>query len=228
MRDFSILKLFQDYPYKDLITDNQNWNIVQGIPSKLPPDVGISGTLNIDSLGPYQPVRGTYIYNGVAYTYDMLSIISSTRDWTACLEIALKSNATEPKTENRGAWTLMPMRSSADTSFHSAFAMYSPGMTYSSFKNCYWDGAYYQGFNASNIFNVDTWKSYILQDINIKTQLEQALKDDKLSTCLKSVFVQFPSNLDGTYTTAPNKLKYYYSNVVNYVTEHKRRQPWAA
>ena len=53
-------------------------------------------------------------------------------------------------------------------------------------------------------------------------------------------YAEFPSNLDGTYTTAPNKLKYYYkvyfeqgpytqtSNVVNYVTEHKRRQPWAA
>ena len=48
-------------------------------------------------------------------------------------------------------------------------------------------------------------------------------------------YAEFPSNLDGTYTTAPNKLKYYYkvkfeqgpytqtSNVVNYETCQKLR-----
>ena len=51
---------------------------------------------------------------------------------------------------------------------------------------------------------------------------------------------EFPSTRFGTYDKSPNGLKYKYrvrfeqgpytetSNVVNYVTEHKRRQPWAA
>lgn len=53
-------------------------------------------------------------------------------------------------------------------------------------------------------------------------------------------YAEFPKTITGTYDRSPNGLKYSYrvrfeqgpytetSNVVNYVTEHKRRQPWAA
>ena len=72
--------------------------------------------------------------------------------------------------------------------------------------------------------NISLW-----EDTNDRT-LDYTYESKKLEFSIKA-----PSNITGTYTTAPNKIKYFYkvtfnksSNVVNYVTEHKRRQPWAA
>ena len=108
----------------------------------------------------------------------------------------------------------------------------------------YIDGVLKGTFNATLPKSTFTYTLIGMSNHTVDSYLLGTIDEFRVSDCIRwtsnftpptqqyiyGPYAEFPSNLDGTYTTAPNKLKYYYkvkfeqgpytqtSNVVNYET----------